>query len=499
LPVDVIEGLFGLEACPGIELPDFLESALDAALAQSGADAGGAIFVTDGRGERLHWSVRALLGTPRQSRNALVRDWARHAVKSPVQWMPRDLLTVRPATPNEAGAFALFEDSRSVAWAPIEGLGSKLGRLQVEAREGAAFSREELQGLEELARLTGLLARRLLLRDHAAANGHDVHMVGMSPRFLELERELELLAADPQSPVLLCGERGTGKELAAYAVHCFSSRRDGPFIAVNSASFAPELIADALFGHARGAFTGAGEVRGGIFTEAESGTLFFDEVGDMPLHVQAALLRVLDQGEVRPVGADRPHHVDVRIVAATNRDLDAMMEQGAFRRDLFDRLNVFRVMVPPLCERPEDLRLLADFFLRKACSENDRSRRMGDRNACRSCLERAGRVCTDPDFYEVLARCELPGNVRELRNLLFRLAAMVREELRPSHLAAFQGNGRRKATQESEEEPLRLDSMLRLHIGRVLEMADGNKSEAARLLGLPLSTLYNKMKRLGMA
>jgi len=493
---DLIEGLYGLGACPELDLPSFLDSVLDAALMETGADAGGAIFVTDCAGEQLFWSMKALLGTPRRPRGELIQEWSSHAAAPCNRKLGHEFVPVVSLVSADSDGYTLFEDSQFAAWIPILLRKSEVGWLQVETRQDEAFSRESLMALAELSRHAGRLAKRLLVRDHGAANGHDVHVVGISPRLLELEQQLELLAADPRSPVLLCGERGSGKELAAYAVHYFSPRANGPFIAINSAAFTPELIADALFGHTRGAFSGAQDVRGGIFAEAEGGTLFFDEIGDMPLHVQASLLRALDRGEIRPVGADRPRQVDVRIVAATNRDLEAMMKEGTFRRDLFDRLDVFRVTLPTLRERPEDLQLLTDYFLRKACGKIGRSQWMHDRNACLSCSQRGGRVCADSGFHEALAEYDFPGNVRELRNVVYRLAAVVREELRACHVHTMREDC--EEGKAGEDEPLLLDCVLRSHIGRVLEMAEGNKSEAARLLGLPLSTLYNKMKRLDM-
>ena len=351
LPKNVVEGLYGLGSCPGVDLPTFLDSVLEIGLMETGADAGGAIFVTDRTGKQLFWSLKALLGTPRRPRQELVREWSGHALAPAIRRLGHEFIPVVSLASGDSKGYTLFEESRFAAWVPIIQRESEVGWLQLETRAPEAFSQRSLPVLAELARHAGRLVRRLLVRDHGAAHGHDVHMVGRSPRLLALERQLELLAADPRSPVLLCGERGSGKELAAYAVHYFSPRCDGPFIAINSAAFTPELIPDALFGHTRGAFSGADDVRGGIFLEAEGGSLFFDEIGDMPLHVQASLLRALDRGEIRPVGADRPRRVDVRILAATNRDLHAMMEEGTFRRDLFDRLDVFRVTVPPLRER----------------------------------------------------------------------------------------------------------------------------------------------------
>jgi transcriptional regulator with GAF, ATPase, and Fis domain len=498
LPADLIAGFFALAASPHVDLPVVLDSVLDATLSLTGADAGGAIFVTDSEAEKLFWSFKVVQGTPRRSRRQLIEAWAGHSdgAHHPAKLSEgRDRALSAPTRCDDG--FALFEGAQSRAWVPILAGDSKPGRLQVEGETASAFSPDQLAALEELGHCSGLLARRLLLREHAAARGYDIQMVGVSPALLEMERQLALVAGDPNSPVLLRGERGSGKESAAYAIHYFSARRHRPYLSVNSAAISADLAGDALFGHTRGAFTGADALRGGIFGQADSGTLFFDEISDMPLSVQASLLRALDTGEICPLGADRPHRVNVRIIAASNRDLDAMVAKGSFRADLYDRLNVFQVVVPPLRERgEEDLRLLADYFLRKACTENGRSRWCGVRNACQACVQWGGRVCTDSDFYRELSRYHFPGNVRELRNLMFNLAALVHDTLRPIHLRPYLVSSRRRGA--AREEDLGLDSALRAHLTRVLDKTSGNKSKAARILGIPLSTLHNKLKRLNM-
>ncbi len=368
--------------------------------------------------------------------------------------------------------------------------------LQVESRHPRAYSEKDLHLLSDLHRLGSLLVERHLLREHACAAGFDIHPVGRSQEFLKLEGLVKCVASDPSSPVLIRGERGSGKELTAYAIHFHSRRRDQPFVAVNSASFTSGLAADELFGHKRGSYTGAETVREGIFRTAHQGSLFFDEVGDMPLDIQACLLRALDHGEIRQIGCDKLLRVDVRIIAATNQNLEKRVAEGAFRSDLYDRLNVFEIRVPPLRDRKDDLKLLADFFLRKACLNSGRYRRMSERGACRACLGSGGKTCARPTLYPALADHDYPGNVRELRNLMLRLAATVQDqELAPAHLCsgvATTGSGRTR-----DQDP-RLDSIIRDHIRHVLENSDGNKSAAARTLGLPLTTMINKMKKLGI-
>ncbi|MCP3964485.1 MAG: AAA domain-containing protein [bacterium] len=497
VPECVLTGLFSLAASPAVELPQLLDAILEAALGLTCSDAGGAIWLQNPNNPGC-CHFKAAGGILRCSQSALTRELANPSAN------PRPATALdsescyhycEDAREQHASCF-LFREGRSLVYLPLLRGEPAPGMLQVEARHPGAFSEKDLCALSELNRVGSLLIERLLLKEHAFAAGFDIHPVGSSREFLELESLIRRVACDPSNPVLIRGERGSGKELVAYATHYFSRRRHKPFVAVNSAALCDGLAADELFGHERGAYTGADLVRGGLFQSAHEGSLFFDEIGDMPLNVQAFLLRALDHGEIRQVGGDKPLKVDVRIIAASNRTFEQLMEKGNFRSDLYDRLNVLQIHVPPLRERKDDLKLLADFFLRKACLNSGRYRRMSERGACRACLGSGGKTCAGPALYGALADHDYPGNVRELRNQMFRLAATVPDqELAPAHLCpgvAKNGNGR-----TSDGDP-RLDSIIRDHIRHVLEKTGGNKSAAARTLGLPLTTLINKMKRLGI-
>jgi two-component system, response regulator FlrC len=290
-----------------------------------------------------------------------------------------------------------------------------------------------------------------------------------------------LEAADDVAPtpttVLLQGESGTGKELVARYLHARSGR-PGPWVAVNCAALPAELLESELFGHERGAFTGALERRAGRFEQAHRGTLLLDEVSELPLGLQAKLLRVLQEREVDRVGGQRPIPVDVRVVATTNRDLVEMVRAGGFRSDLYFRLDVFPICVPPLRERLEDLPALAAALVREAAGALGRPA-----------------PALAPEALDALRAHPFPGNVRELRNLLERAVVRCRAPvLDPGHLgvgrAALLGAG----PAGGAEMPLHLATLERIAIAEALRRVKGNRTHAARMLGIGLRTLRNKLR-----
>jgi two-component system response regulator HydG len=237
-------------------------------------------------------------------------------------------------------------------------------------------------------------------------------LVGVGPSMRALQTTIDFVARS-SAPVLITGETGVGKELVARAIHARSERRERPFVAVNTSAIPRELLEGELFGHVRGGFTGAVAARKGLFTEADGGTLLLDEIGDMSFDLQAKLLRVVQFGDIRPVGGDRVHHVDVRILASTHRDLPALVKAGAFREDLYFRLAVLSVPVPPLRDRREDIPALAAYFLAEAC-----------RRAPRSPVRSIGREALD-----VMTRSPWPGNVRELASCIERAVVFGVDEM----------------------------------------------------------------------
>lgn len=324
------------------------------------------------------------------------------------------------------------------------------------------------------------------------ADGDFHGMVGRSApmrRLFDAIRQIAPLAG----PVIVTGESGTGKELVARALHAESPRREAPFVPVNCAAMPPELMESELFGHAKGAFTGATQQRAGLFVEADGGTLLLDEIGEMQADTQAKLLRVLEDGCIRPLGADREISVDVRLVAATNRDLELEVEAGRFRKDLFFRLETFPLEVPPLRTRGEDLDLLAARFIARFAALADRPAPV--------LSEQALARLRDYDF---------PGNVRELANALERATAFCDgREIRTAHLPERIRNRRRVAGGPGSgdagaadtaafplldgDEPVSLETLERRYIRWVLERMGGNKRQAAAVLGIGRRTLYRRL------
>jgi transcriptional regulator with GAF, ATPase, and Fis domain len=369
-----------------------------------------------------------------------------------------------------------------------------LGALYLDRVEGGApFAQTDL----ELATAAGVQSSVALLnlrrmeelrqsRDRIEAElTGPAGVLGQSERFREVFAFIER-AAPTEAAVLVLGESGTGKELVARALHRESPRSDRAFVVVNCAAL-PETLAEAeLFGHAKGAFTGAEQARPGYFVAADGGTIFLDEVGELPGAVQAKLLRVLESGEVAPVGEAATRRVDVRVVAATNRDLRAAAEAGAFRQDLFYRLNVLTVTLPPLRERGGDVRLLLEHFLDYYAA------RVG-----RPALRFSG------EALRLALAYPWPGNVRELRNVVERVAILATgEEVTARELPPeIRGGGPPPAGGSAESgAPLRsLGEVEKAHILRVLEAAGGNKTKAAEVLGIDRSTLYARLRQYGVA
>jgi two-component system nitrogen regulation response regulator NtrX len=310
-------------------------------------------------------------------------------------------------------------------------------------------------------------------------------MVGESPVMVHLQQQIRM-AAPTNGRVLISGENGTGKELVARQIHAFSRRRAGPFVEVNCAALPEELIESELFGHAKGAFTGAVADRRGRFELASGGTLFLDEVADMSLKTQAKVLRALQEQVVEPVGGSARVHVDVRIIAATNKDLAEEIRAGRFREDLYFRLNVIPVSVPPLRDRGDDIVRLAEYFAAEFASEYGR---------------RAKRL--SPEAVAVVSGYPWPGNVRELRNVIERLVIMVPgDTISAGDLTFLEGADRPvKIASPAEVVPLyqARDAWEREYLLATIAAVDGNISRAADALGIERSNFYRKMRSLGIA
>jgi two-component system response regulator HydG len=287
--------------------------------------------------------------------------------------------------------------------------------------------------------------------------------------------------AATSAPVLVLGETGTGKELVARAVHAEGARKERPFVAVNCAALPEALLESELFGHVRGAFTGATQSRKGLFVEADGGTLLLDEIGDMPLALQAKLLRVLETGEVRAVGSDSPRTTDVRIVAATHRDLPSQVKLGRFRQDLYFRLSVVPIAIPALRDRREDVPLLLEHFLRKSRERFPRTP--------------VGTVAADA--MKLLLDHSWPGNVRQLENLVERLVITGDGvEISAAEVRNALGDWTTDHPMEATGgEMLPLHAVEQRYIAWVLEKVGGNKTRAAEILQIDPSTLWRREKQ----
>ncbi len=328
---------------------------------------------------------------------------------------------------------------------------------------------EQRKLASEVTRLRGLLAERYGFENIVARSGAMSRVLDVVSRIGETD-----------STVYIHGESGTGKELIARALHLASGRKDKPFVAVNCAALPETLLESELFGHEKGAFTGAVRASKGLFTRADGGTVFLDEIGDMPLGVQAKFLRVLQERQVTPLGGDRPLSVDVRVIVATNKDLDKLVAQGVFRDDLYYRIHVIPVLLPPLRDRKEDIPLLVEHFLKKYGSQMGR--------------EVKGLT---PKALQRLMLHDWPGNVRELENTIEYAVAMTRDDVigEESVLPAKSGRS------DGAVKPLKdaKDAFEKEYLVNILRVTRGNVSQAAELAGKYRADFYWLLKKHGLS
>ncbi len=322
------------------------------------------------------------------------------------------------------------------------------------------------------------------LRETVQRAGRFEDLLGQSPTMLKLYDQLAQIA-DSEASVLIMGESGTGKEVVARGLHQRSKRREKPFVAVNLAALPDTLLESELFGHTKGAFTDARNDRKGLFALAEGGTLFLDEIGEMPLAMQPKLLRALEESRIRPIGSEKEVAIDVRVLAATNRDLETAVDEGRFRKDLYYRIDVIQVDLPPLRARGTDALLLAQHFI--------------ELYAARSKKEVLG---LSEGVAEKLLAYAWPGNVRELRNVIERAVALTRlDKLTLDDLPEKIRDYRRSQVVIGGSDPgelVPLEEVERRYILNVLECVQGNRTQAAKKLGLDRKTLYRKLRQYGV-
>jgi len=323
------------------------------------------------------------------------------------------------------------------------------------------------------------LNRRLLQLEKQLGDKQSFDNIIGKSKTIEIAINSAKKVAVTDATVLLTGETGTGKEVFAQAIHNASLRNKHNFIAVNCSAFSKELLENELFGHKAGAFTGAMKDAKGIFEEANNGTVFLDEIGEMPLDLQAKLLRVLESGEFLKVGESKPTKVNVRIIAATNRDLQKEIDNGNFREDLYYRINIFNIVLPSLRERISDIEELAVFFLKKY-------------------IQKVGKKITSisGDYLNILKKHIWKGNIRELRNIIERSVILEdSQELSIDSLPFdMQQNSTTQSTSDKTLSAFSMASAEKLHIQKILNYTNGNKAEAARLLEIGIATLYRKVE-----
>jgi two-component system response regulator HydG len=331
--------------------------------------------------------------------------------------------------------------------------------------------------VRELSRENRALKREIRRRDTSQA----VRPIGKNRSFLDVLKLAEMVAPT-DSTILLTGESGTGKEIVARYIHQLSERESGPFVSINCGALPENLLESELFGHVKGSFTGAVRDKEGLLVAARGGTFFMDEIGEMSPGLQVKLLRAIQEREVVPVGATEPIQIDVRIVAATNRDLEHEIRRGTFRSDLYYRLNVITLHLPPLRDRRDDVQLLAEYFLQRMKSEQN-----GDARDLRLA----------PDALEVFQRYDWPGNVRELENALERAAILTHDGLISIDLLPARLVDPAPAPLISERPHANptLELVERAYILWVLQAEGGNRARAAEALGIDPSTLYRKLNR----
>jgi DNA-binding NtrC family response regulator len=402
-----------------------------------------------------------------------------------LEYAPVDILLTDLHLPGASGLALLkrvhdvYPDVARMVLTQYGAMGSAIEVTRLGAVDYVAkpFLIEELKSrLERAARSVELQRENRLLREQLRTRPGFGGLIGLSPKMENVYKVIGKVSQHDYA-VLILGESGTGKELVARSVHFSSPRKERPFVPVDCSSLAPTLIESELFGHVKGAFTGALQAKQGLLESADGGTLFLDEIGDMPIDMQAKLLRALQEHEIKPVGSTERRRFNVRIIAATNRDLEAAIRGGAFRQDLYFRLNVVQVKLPPLRERKNDIPLLVTSFLEKLSSPDARPRTISE------------------DAMRRMIAYDWPGNVRELENVVARAVALGSGPT--VHVGDLPSSLHHPISERTPEkdELLPLQELERRAILRMLRETGGDKLAAARLLGIGKTTLYRKLKQ----
>jgi len=447
----------------------------------------GALFLWDPRVEGLviaHHVVQMLTVTNPKSAHSRIKPgialWA----------YLKNVSYLCPDTSKDQHYTRYLQDVGSIAAVPICYQRRPIGVISVSSKRKDAFHENDVKILEVLATSAAKFVRRAqLARESVERTGRPFLIKGLSAEWLEVERRIEN-ASPTNAPVLIHGESGTGKDLVASAIHFNSKRADKPLVTVNCAAIPENMLESILFGHVKGAFTGASFNKIGEFTKADGGTLFLDEVGELPLLLQAKVLRAVEQGEVLALGSNSaPEHVDVRLLCATNRDLERMAEEGSFRADLYFRLSVLTMHLPPLrTYKQGNLEVLANVFLQQAATKHG---------------------IAVPKFstsaLSVLQNYQYPGNVRELKNAIEHAVIMSGDEIEPGDLPSrflvHASGTTTKAEPLQKLQELREEWLAPLetrYLKNVLDACDGNVRKAAKIAGVNHVTLYKLLKKRGL-
>ena len=459
---------------------------MELALERTGARSG-AMFLWDARRKGLALGFHVVEGGMIEIPDALVMrarpgepaGIAMHVFDSAAPYLTND-------TSRDPHYAPYFLPVLSIAAVPILYQRRPIGVLSVSSRERDAFGRRHLDELEALAASAAKFLRRAQLYFASRERGRPLFIKGLSPEWLEVERRIEQVAFT-SSPVLVTGESGTGKELVAHAIHFNSRRASQPFVSVNCAAIPENLLESLLFGHVRGAFTGATGDKIGELQKADGGTLFLDELGELPMSLQPKLLRAVEYGEVQPLGSNQPpSRVDVRIVCATNRDLPRLVQQRQFRDDLYYRIGVMTIELPPLRSYRHNLEVLAHVFRERACELHEKQV-----------------PHLSPEALAALMSYDFPGNVRELKNALEHAVILAEAEtISVEHLPrSLRAPARKEAPRRKTLSALREEWLAPFETRYLIDLLGSteNVRAAAKQAGVDRVTLYRLLKKRGVS